>query len=239
MHERFASAAGEGNFCGVTEARLAVIAFLHDFAKLNVGFQFKVRDLHELPPGRPPRAGHIGEAFFCVDQADMCAALGLQEMADAWGPGLEPLLLAALSHHGCPLRRPSRTGCGPREIWNPFAGYDPREAAAMLHRRVRAWFPKAFRQGPPLPESSALGHLFAGIVTLADQIGSDREFFRFEPDPDPDYIARARARAGEAVEKKRPLPHGAARPRRARRLSDDVRSRAAASRAKGGRGRFP
>ena len=146
--------------------------------------------------------GHIGEAFFCVEQAEMCEALGFPQMVDAWGPGLEPLLLGALSHHGRPPRKPSRTGSGPPKIWKPFAGYDPRETAAMLHRCARAWFPGAFSRGPRLPESPALAHLFAGIVALADQIGSDQGFFGFEPDPDPDYIVRARERAREAVGKK-------------------------------------
>ena len=95
VRARFARAAGEGGLCGVMEGRLAVIAFLHDFAKLNAGFQFKVRDPLELPPDRPPKMGHIGEAFFCVEQAEICEALGFPQMVDAWGPGLEqrrPLL---------------------------------------------------------------------------------------------------------------------------------------------------
>ena len=237
VRARFARAAGEGGLCGVMEGRLAVIVFLHDFAKLNAGFQFKVRDPLELPPGRPPKMGHIGEAFFCVEQAEICEALGFPQMVDAWGPGLEPLLLGALSHHGRPPRKPSRTGSGPPEIWKPFAGYDPRETAAMLHRCARAWFPAAFSRGPRLPESPALAHLFAGIVALADQIGSDQGFFGFEPDPDPDYIVCARERAREAVGKKgicragRPARAGAAgfrtmfgheRPRPAQRAVADA-----------------
>ena len=55
----------DGNFCATTQARLAAIAFLHDFAKLNVGFQCKVRSRSELPPHAPRQAGHIGEAFYC------------------------------------------------------------------------------------------------------------------------------------------------------------------------------
>ena len=199
---RFARAAGEGNVCAVTEARLAVIAFLHDFAKLNSGFQFKVRDRRELPADPPPKMGHIGEAFFCFEQADICEALGFPEMVAAWGPGVVSLLLGALSHHGRPPHKLSYTSTGPPKIWKPFAGYDPCETAAMLHRRVRAWFPEAFRWGPPLPESPALAHLFAGTVTLSDQIGSAKEYFRFEPDPDPNYIYRARELARRVMEKR-------------------------------------
>ena len=78
---RFERAAGDAGFCAVTEARLAVIAFLHDFGKLNTGFQLKVREI-EAPPssGRPKKAGHIAEALACCDQDDICAALGLLGM---------------------------------------------------------------------------------------------------------------------------------------------------------------
>ena len=43
---------------------------------------------------------------------------------------------------------------------------------------------------------------FRRLVSLADQIGSDREFFPFEPGPDPGYIHQARARARRAVREK-------------------------------------
>ena len=50
-----------------------------------------------------------------------------------------------------------------------------------------------------MPDSPALAHLFAGIVALADQLGSDEEAFRYEPDPDPDYIERARRIATDVI----------------------------------------
>ena len=118
LRNRFERAAGDADFCAVTEARLTVIAFLHDFGKLNAGFQFKVRDRNALPPGAPPRkaghTGHIGEALLCFDQDDVCEALGLFDMCRDWGEeGFESLLLAALAHHGRPATRPSRTGGDP------------------------------------------------------------------------------------------------------------------------------
>ena len=64
LRDRFERAAGDAGLCSVIESRLAVIAFLHDFGKLNAGFQFKVRQNHELPSGKRPRkAGHIHEAL--------------------------------------------------------------------------------------------------------------------------------------------------------------------------------
>ena len=201
IRDRFEQAAGGTGVCPITEARLTVIAFLHDFGKLNSGFQFKVRDGNSSPrEKRPRKAGHVGEALWCCEQEPLCDALGLLYMAQSWGEGFVPLLLAALAHHGRPARRPSGTESGPRALWEPFGGYDPLAAAKLLGERCRAWFPKAFSAaGPPLPDSPALAHFFAGVVALADQIGSDCEIFRFEPSADPDYIDRARERAEEAV----------------------------------------
>ena len=195
LRSRFTSAANIDKLDSVTEARLTVIAFLHDFAKLNSGFQFKVRDKSELPPNPPPEMGHIGAAFFCFKQSLICDAIGFPDMCRQWGNGFESLLLAALSHHGRPPKRPSLSGSGPSSIWNRFADYDPYKAAIRIGDCCRAWFPNAFLSGSQLPESPALSHLFAGIVTLADQIGSAKEYFKFHPSPNDNYINHARKQA--------------------------------------------
>ena len=92
-------------------------------------------------------------------------------------------------------------GEGPPEIWWPVEGYDydPIAAGQKLFQRAWAWFPDAFGQGPELPSNPALAHLFAGVVAIADQIGSNEELFRPDPDLDPKYIDRARCRAVKAV----------------------------------------
>ena len=64
---------------------------------------------------------------------------------------------------------------------------------------MQLWFPEAFGPGPLLPTCRALAHLFAGTVALADQIGSDRDHFPFEPVADPRYIDRARRQARRAI----------------------------------------
>ena len=55
------------DFPDTTAARLTFLAFLHDFGKLNVGFQFKVRRQNELPRRGPRPAGHIAEALLCFE----------------------------------------------------------------------------------------------------------------------------------------------------------------------------
>ena len=200
LRTRFEQASGAGSLSDTTVARLTVLAFLHDFGKLNSGFQFKVRERSELPNGAPPKAGHLGEAL--LSPHEILETLGLFDLYRAWGDAVEPLLLAALSHHGRPARKPTHSGSGPPEIWKPFAGYDPRATAALLRERTRAWFPEAFEEGPLLPEASAFAHLFAGVVALADQIGSDDAVFPLEPDADPRYIGRARRIAKATVKSK-------------------------------------
>ena len=199
LRARFARAAGASDLGDTTAARLTLLAFLHDFGKLNAGFQFKVRRPNGSSGRRPRPAGHIAEALLGCDQSDMSGLLGLHRMVDEWGDGVVPLVYAMLAHHGRPARRPTRTGSGPPELWQPFAGYDPRAIAKLLNERGRTWFPAAFEPGPPLPDAPALAHLFAGTVALADQLGSDEAAFEYEADPVPNYIERARRVATEVV----------------------------------------
>ena len=199
LKARFEHASGSFGFSETTAARLTVLAFLHDLGKLNTGFQFKVRDRNEFS-GAPQKSGHIGVALLAPNE--ICEALGLFEIYRAWGNAVDPLLHAALCHHGRPARRQSVSGRGPQDIWKPFVGYDPAATAALLRARIRSWFPKAFAEGSSLPETPELPHLFAGVVVLADQIGSDQEFFEFEPRADAQYIDRARRIADDVVARK-------------------------------------
>ena len=198
LRARFVQASGRAGFSSTTAARLTVLAFLHDFGKLNSGFQFKVLDRARFT-GMPRASGHIGVALLAP--GEICRAAGLFDLYRAWGPAVDPLLHAALAHHGRPARKPTFTGRGPR-VWEPVAGYDPTATARLLGERSRSWFPGAFVDGPPLPDTPALAHLFAGAVALADQIGSDEEFFGLEPVADVGYIDRARRAARDAVRQK-------------------------------------
>ncbi len=199
LRTRFARAIGAASLDDRTAARLTYLAFLHDFGKLNTGFQFKVSPPGSGAAGRPQPAGHIAEALLCAEQKDLCELLGLYRILEDWGDGAGTLLYAALAHHGRPAQRPSHAGQGPTELWEPFAGYEPRTTAKLLYERGRSWFPEAFEAGPQLRDTPALAHLFAGVVALADQLGSDERAFEFEPNPDPLYIERARAVAAETV----------------------------------------
>ena len=176
LRNRFQCAAGDCPITEVTLARLTVIVFLHDVGKINSGFQFK--PFADRKGSCSRQFGHLLEAVYGIQRQDVCDSLGLVGMLESWGPALEPLILASLSHHGRPVTFPNQTGTGPSEIWKPRVGYDydPIAAAKMLRSCVDRWLPDAFQEGPQLPTSHAFHHLFAGVVALADQIGSNTEF---------------------------------------------------------------
>lgn len=161
--------------------RLTVFAFLHDFGKANHGFQRR----------RNPKAekiGHTREAAGAFENslARRCeAALFIPAFA-AWTADHVTgfaYFEAMLSHHGRPVLMGE---LGPLTSahfrhWQPSPDYDPLLAVAGLVEEARGLFPAAFGpDGPPLPSGSAFIHAFAGLLQLADWIGSNAQWFPFD-----------------------------------------------------------
>ncbi len=178
----------------IAMARLSVLAFLHDAGKLNPGFQAK-----GWPVGvwKRPLRGHVAEG------ASIFGANGPQQIADQlcladlvhWGVTFD-LLYASLSHHGRPLKIDQSAA----DSWKSVPNYDPFAAATEMGNMMRRWFPDAFAEGgQPLPAAADFQHLFCGLVSLADWIGSDRRIFEPVEPLDPDYIVTARERAQRAI----------------------------------------
>ena len=171
--------------------RLAALAFLHDFGKANAGFQVKQFD--HVPAGWPRPCGHVDECLlvFAPDHpffAQLDELLPLQEIC-SWGDESvgQNLLLASISHHGRPVQEPN-SALTQRQIWAPvFAPdgaliYEPAAAVAQMGQALRQHFAPAFVSAdaaPPWPDQPAFVHLFAGLVQLADWLGSDTRFFPF------------------------------------------------------------
>lgn len=188
-------------------ARLCVICFLHDIGKANTGFQVRYWDDSTRPPGwHVPSCGHGPQGWALFD-SDLSLAprvlegLPLREM-QGWGEeACFVLMHASISHHGRPV-----VADGVESIWRPVthAGrvvYDPAESVAAMGRTVRQCFPSAFDpSGPVLPDSPAFAHLFAGLVQMADWLGSDTRpgMFPFSL-PGEDRIETAPERARESV----------------------------------------
>ncbi|BCX82602.1 CRISPR-associated endonuclease/helicase Cas3 [Methylomarinovum caldicuralii] len=161
--------------------RLAVLAALHDVGKANLGFQFKVFD------PKAPQAGHIRELEILFEDEVLNERFAEAIEADVllgWveeGIVLESLLLASWSHHGRPLCfKGEKTGflALADRFWQPREGRDPMRAVADIMTWCRRVFPEAFEAGRlPLPSQDRFHHLFAGLVMLADWLGSHPSWF--------------------------------------------------------------
>ncbi len=184
--------------------RLALVAFLHDFGKCNRGFQAKA------DPAAQSTAGHVLEAL----------AL-LWELHDRWPPGWASLiaeiaswfkddeqamqmLLASISHHGRPVSendyRVSGVDREASKWWSAAHRYDPLAALDALAAAARTMFPEAFEAGvDPIDATPELQQRFAGLVMLADWIGSDTQFFPYRQSAEEDRLALARGAAQHAL----------------------------------------
>ncbi|MBK5969327.1 MULTISPECIES: CRISPR-associated helicase Cas3' [Thiorhodovibrio] len=185
--------------------RLTVLVFLHDLGKANSGFQAKRWLNGQAPKEWPYPAGHGLEAMRLFEDDSFLRPLVARLPIDAictWGEAVEPLLKASISHHGRPIIENSADWA--RAIWKPVinsngqTAYDPAAALEQIGKGASERFPDAFAPGgEPFPTAPAFGHLFAGLVQLADWLGSDTKFFPFSiigedrAETAPDYADRA------------------------------------------------
>ncbi|OGQ10060.1 MAG: CRISPR-associated endonuclease Cas3'', partial [Deltaproteobacteria bacterium RBG_16_71_12] len=182
---RLARHAGRDDLDPVTVARLVVFAALHDLGKLNLGFQAKGRD--DL--GVPER-GHVVEGFGILHKGSRAAldALG-GSVLDTWGAAACDLFEASIAHHGRP---PDPTSIDFQHAWwTAGGGLDPLAGLRDLRERTGYWAPRAFDAGgPELPDAPAFTHAFAGLVMLADWLGSDTRFFPYSEGLTDEPVAR-------------------------------------------------
>jgi CRISPR-associated endonuclease/helicase Cas3 len=164
--------------------RLCALVALHDAGKVNVGFQNKITR------GDKPHAGHIAPLVSLMDDElhgesgakknylrnAFQEAIGFADM-ETWRPS--GVMDAILAHHGW-LPEP-----GPVDsvLWQTRSDYDPFAALAELRQAIGGWFPDAFSAvDHPLPSEPRFLHALAGLVILADWLGSDDGKFRFPSD---------------------------------------------------------
>jgi CRISPR-associated endonuclease/helicase Cas3 len=206
--ERPNLARGLAKLSVAAKERLAVIAFLHDFGKCNRGFQAKA------DPQARETAGHVMEALAFLHDGDPNiwppAWRDLLSELSRWFASEEQamqMLIASISHHGRPISQSDieRWVVDPAhthhlQLWQPSAGYDPLAALDHLAQVARAAFPAAFEDGiPPIDATAELQHRFAGLVMLADWIGSDTQFFPFRQSHEEDRLTLARQAAQRAL----------------------------------------
>lgn len=187
---RIATLIGRRDLSVGLTARLAALSALHDIGKFSLCFQVKGRPDLRVPPG-----GHVDEAVAAI-RSNLQVSTCLETLG-VFGDGGMGLLLSAVCHHGRP-----RVGAADQQSrWRALAGLDPIAGIRELVQRLPKWFPEAFAPGAEeLPTHTALEHAFAGLVMLADWVGSTPEFFPYSECTD-DRMPYARRRAKEVVEK--------------------------------------
>jgi CRISPR-associated endonuclease/helicase Cas3 len=184
----------------VTLERLTVLAFLHDAGKAGAGFYSKaLADEARLHWRRRTQAGRdqLGHtrvvAALCGEDTRYSAhrdALGIEQII-GWGgddidaqEAVADLWLASVSHHGEPISTESLRAeiSKPFPTWTvPIEGYVPLDGLRELGETARQLWPGAFSADPaPWKPAQALIHAFAGLVSLADWIASNVEFFPYD-----------------------------------------------------------
>ena len=171
------------------------MAFLHDLGKANAGFQAKRWLDAERPrwiseTGRYCEwllAGHGIEAIALIDAAQtsdealaLLCRLPLEAMAE-WGDSetLGNLLRASISHHGRPLSQ-APDWFNARTHWRAHGDFDPGVQLDRIAATLLKFIPEAFSAGGlKLPAPPRFAHAFAGLVQLADWLGSDTRYFPY------------------------------------------------------------
>ena len=200
FRSRLESAAG--NTLSMNDAAwLAAFVFLHDVGKLSPAFQARAwPDTQRLIT-----RSHLDEGAAWLNGLDRRRDAAMDGMAMTV---LMPLVQAGreifqdwcsllLAHHGRPV------GLGARFSFAKTLHYDWEVEERAMGQALRAWFPTVADgvwPNPDLLQSKRAAHLVAGLLALADWIGSDGAHFPFVRSLDiAGYAARARAQARSAV----------------------------------------
>jgi len=183
------------NLTDIVTARLAVLIMLHDLGKVMADFQ------NQIVSGMDKSRGHmqpwLASLLRASDRDDptymdnMAKAIGLHDMVPWFCvkevPGdenndapLEAMLAASTFHHG------GRGDLGKIADYD-LKGLDkttvfdvhPMDTLRNIVVQIREIYPQAWRDAPPVPVSGDLIHWFAGLVMIADWMGSAADRNRF------------------------------------------------------------
>ncbi len=171
IRTRLAKVAGQDALDDSAIDRLAYLVFLHDCGKVNSGFQARI-DLEASVVGHiAPMAAICGRRAEPIVSERALTALAADRL-ESWGPAITPLFDAILSHHGRPWPRDD-DGRLLAKHWRVLDGYDPVAELASLRADADARFAAAHvADASPLPSTNEFVHGIAGLVQLADWIGS-------------------------------------------------------------------
>lgn len=169
--------------------RLSVLAILHDIGKLNLGFFYK----DEVEPGHEfyeSNKGHKYELNGLLENPNFKKFNDVVlNKIRGWfekKKHLNAYLMASFSHHGFPLTlEKGDRSLENKKLWekNPQSDTpDPFHGMSEIVYWAEAIFPEAFNyeNRTPIPPNPQLQHIFAGMVILADWLGSNSLHFPIE-----------------------------------------------------------
>lgn len=188
-------------------ARLSFFAGLHDVGKVVHSFQRRLQG--------GPRASHTAPAWALLGSAlpsgsPIRLRLVKKLRRSRWrswfldSSAERALWDVVLAHHGSLPAEPPPVN---ERDWMPNqSGYAPLDSVAEVVATLEDMFEDAFREvSEPLPQEPRFLHAFAGLVVLADWLGSDERVFRFGTDggpTGPDRVAFARRSAKELIRRR-------------------------------------
>ena len=179
----------------VIAARLVILVMLHDLGKVPADFQ------DQIVAGKSRSRGHMQPWLAALlrssDRYDdtyveaIAEALGLYDMIPWFCvkdvPGdenvdspLEAMLAASTFHHGGrgDLGKIADYDLGCLESTTVFEVH-PMNSLRNIIKRIKDIYPEAWSNAAPIPVSGDLIHWFAGLVMIADWMGSAAERNRF------------------------------------------------------------
>lgn len=195
IRRRLACALGLADLDPVQIERLAALAMLHDAGKANRGFQARRKP-------DAPLIGHVEPLAWLMERGGELAerlidTLGLERM-DGWFAGStgEVLLEILLAHHGRPIRPELPDAF---RFWCSAPDGDPIACLDALRRTMDLICAPAFAEALPIIGTTYFDHAFAGLLMLADWIGSDTQFFPMRDGLDAARPAETLSSAREAL----------------------------------------
>lgn len=152
----------------VHQARLTVLAGLHDAGKALNGFQDRIT-------GRSRGTSHLAELLAAL-QADGRTQQALRvDLLSDWFSDPSAALVSSVCHHGGPVKATDISAAMaqiPVQLGVGADGYDPLAEIQGLMAALLDRFPESLLPAPPIPWTASLDHLFAGLVMGADWLGS-------------------------------------------------------------------
>ena len=170
---------------------LLALAFVHDLGKCNAGFWRRQIE-------GSPLVGHTSIVLALDHRGidwDRLPLLG--RLLDRCG---DELLRATLAHHGRPVIAP-KEGLGLVRHWTRRGDYDPMDELVSLLETAQERYPAAFDitcGALALPPAAV--SLYAGLLTLADWLGSDSERFGIPGESGKARTASSRASAATRLD---------------------------------------